>query len=87
MAKLEQRPMVSCEATLRLTEGEMRFLDAMVGYSWDSFIMAFKGQLGKYYVEGYEKDGEQFFATLRRETPPILRRIDEARKAFDKVES
>lgn len=87
MAKLEQRPTVTCEITLRLTEEEARFLDAVVGYGWASFIKAFKVHLGSTYIEGHEQDGEEFFDAVRREIPPILKRVDAARKAFDKAES
>jgi hypothetical protein len=83
MAKLEQRPTVTCECSLRLTEGEMRFLDALVGYGWKSFIEVFEGKLGKAYIEAHKASGEEFFAAVRSQIPAILRRADAARAAFN----
>lgn len=80
--KIEQRPRVECECTIRLTEGEMRFLDAMVGYGWKSFIETFEKNLGQSYVRDYKKDGAEFFQTIREQIPPILRRVDDARSVF-----
>ncbi len=80
--KIEQRPKVECDCTIRLTEGEMRFLDALVGYGWDGFIKVFREKLGTSYVRDYEKDGRMLFETLRGQLPPILRRADDARAVF-----
>lgn len=80
--KVEQRPKVECDCTIRLTEGEMRFLDALVGYGWGSFIAEFRAKLGVSYIRDYEKDGKELFETLRATIPPILRRTDDARAVF-----
>lgn len=80
--KIEQRPRVECECTIRLTEGEMRFLDAMVGYGWKSFIETFEQHMGQSYVRDHKKHGAEFFQTVREQIPPILARIDDARAVF-----
>lgn len=80
--KIEQRPKVECDCTLRLTEGEMRFLDALVGYGWDSFINVFREKLGKSYIRDYEVHGKALFEQIRSDFPFILRRADEARQVF-----
>jgi hypothetical protein len=79
---VEQRPKVECDCTIRLTEGEMRFLDAMVGYGWEGFIKVFREKMGVSYIRDYEPDGKELFETLRQTLPSILRRTDDARKVF-----
>jgi hypothetical protein len=80
--KIEQRPKVECECTIRLTEGEMRFLDAMVGYGWKSFIETFEKHMGQSYVRDYKQSGEVLFHTIREHIPPILARVNDARAVF-----
>ena len=69
---------VKCE----LTENELRALDALVGYGFDSFIKHFYG-LGKHYMEPYENDLKQLFAKVES-LRPELANIDAARKALTK---
>jgi hypothetical protein len=82
MAKIEQRPKVECDCVIRLTEGEMRFLDALVGYGWDSFIKVFREKLGVSYIRDYEADGKALFEHIRGDFPSILRRANDAREVF-----
>jgi len=83
MSKVEQRPKVECDCVLRLTEGEMRFLDALVGYGWDSFIEVFREKLGKSYIRDHEVHGKALFEQIRSDFAPILRRTDDARDVFN----
>lgn len=83
MAKIEQRPTVQCECTIRLTEPEMRALDAIVGYGWDSFIKTFKQHMGQSYIRDHEAGGKLLFESVRENIPSILHRIDDARKVFN----
>lgn len=82
MSKIEQRPKVECDVVLRLTEGEMRFLDALVGYGWDGFIKVFREKLGTSYIRDYEADGKALFQQIRSDFPSILRRANDARDVF-----
>lgn len=82
MAKFEQRPTITCNATMQLTEGEMRFLDAMVGYGWKSFIETFEKHMGQSYVRDYKAHGEEFFNSVRAQIPAILNRTNDARAVF-----
>jgi hypothetical protein len=82
MAKLEQRGRIECECVIRLTEAEMRFLDALVGYGWPAFIKVFEGQLGSAYSRDYHDGGKLFFETIGCATS-ILQRADDARAVFD----
>jgi len=82
MSKIEQRPKVEVDCVIRLTEGEMRFMDALVGYGWEGFIKVFREKLGQSYIRDYEKDGKALFEQIRSDFPSILRRTDDARKVF-----
>lgn len=81
MAKIEQRGEISCEVVVRLTEAEIRFLEAMVGYGWKSFIEVFESKLGKSYSRDHHAGGKLFFETIGCATG-ILKRVDEARAVF-----
>lgn len=82
MAKIEQRGRIECECVVRLTEDEIRFLDAMVGYGWKSFIEVFEAKLGSAYSRDHHAGGELFFETIGCATG-ILRRVDDARAVFN----
>lgn len=58
---------VKCE----LTEGELRALDALVGYGFDNFIKAFYSGLGKHYLQPYEKDLKSLFDTVESLRPKL----------------
>jgi len=70
---------VSYGASIQLTEIELRALEAMVGYGYDSFIKAFKEKLGSHYMNGYEKGMKQLFEDVRDQVGPALRKIDRLR--------
>lgn len=80
--KIEQRPKVDCEIVFSVNEAEARALDALVGYGDDAFIKAFKDNLGSSYLENHEAGLRQFFKDVRGNVPPILSKLDRARKAF-----
>lgn len=82
MAKIEQRGHLTFECVVRLTEAEVRFLDAMVGYGWKSFIEVFEAKLGSAYSRDHHDGGKQFFETIGCATG-ILRRADDARAVFE----
>lgn len=82
MAKIEQSGGITCECVVRLTESEIRFLDALVGYGWKSFIEVFETKLGKSYSRDHHAGGKLFFETIGCATG-ILRRVDDARDVFD----
>lgn len=83
MAKIAQKPTVSVEAAFTFTEGELRALDAVVGYGTDSFLETFYKYMGRAYLEPHEKSLRSLFDAVRCHVPEILRRADEARKAFE----
>jgi hypothetical protein len=82
MATIEHKPKLELEVRLILNEGEVRALDALVGYGDDAFMSAFKEKLGKYYIENHEQDLRRLFKSLRAEIPPILERLKAAKEAF-----
>lgn len=84
MAKLDARPSIICECNLLLSENEMRFLDALVGYGWEAFHKTFKEKLGTAYIQGHEKAAKDFFESVRLQIPNILGQIDRAREAFER---
>lgn len=73
---------VSITATLQLTEGHLRALDAMAGYGDDAFLKAFYVKLGKAYMQPFERDLRELFAMIRRDVPPALAGIKESRESL-----
>jgi hypothetical protein len=71
---------MALSAGFKLSEVEMRALDALTGYGDDAFIKVFKTQLGAHYMRDHEAGLRSFFATVRREVLPALGDIDRARR-------
>lgn len=77
---VEIKTAVSITATLTLTEGQLRALDALAGYGDDAFFKAFYLKLGKHYMQPVERDMRELFAVIRKEVPKALSEIEESRK-------
>lgn len=73
---------VEITATMTLTEGHLRALDALIGYGDDAFLRAFYVKLGKHYMQPFERDLRDLFAHLRGEVPGSLRAVVKARERF-----
>ncbi|WOB06545.1 hypothetical protein [Piscinibacter gummiphilus] len=83
MSKIEQKPTIAVECTLRLTESEMRALEAISGYSHQAVLNCLLQHLGKAYLGPYGDGLLSLLASVRELVPPILRRADEARATFN----
>ncbi len=83
MAKITTRPSVNLELTFTINETEARALDALAGYGDDAFIQHFYEKLGKAYMEDHEAGLRCFLKDIRAFVPSALRRVDDARKAFN----
>jgi hypothetical protein len=70
---------VQITATIRFTEGQLRALDAMVGYGDEAFLRAFYIKLGKHYMKPFERDLRDLFAQIRRTVPKAIREVEHAR--------
>ena len=82
MALLVEVPKVSVTTKFTVSEGELRALEALAGYGDDAFVRMFYDNLGKSYLEPYEKDLREFLKSIRTLASPILGRANQARKAF-----
>lgn len=85
MAIVKSTVTVGFSSTLTLNEQELRALEAIVGYGYDSFIACFKKHMGEAYIRGYEGGAESLFKAIGRDVGPALRQIDIARKAIAEV--
>lgn len=83
MAKITHKPTVQVSATFLLDEGELRALDALVGYGIKPFLEAFYEKMGRSYLEPHEAGLVRLFESFRTSVPPLLARADEARKSFN----
>lgn len=66
--------------TITLTEGQIRALDAMVGYGDDAFMKAFYIKLGRHYMQPFEKDLRELFDNIRENVIPAKREVDDMRR-------
>lgn len=70
---------VEITATLTLTEGQLRALDAMAGYGADAFLRAFYVKLGTHYMKPFERDLRDLFGAIDAQVPHALKGVAEAR--------
>lgn len=82
MSRLTQVPYVEVGATIKLTEAEMRALEALAGYGDDAFLQVFYKLLGETYMRPHAAGLKSLFAVIRADLRPILHRADGAKKAF-----
>ena len=71
---------VEVRATISFNEGELRALDAMVGYGIDPFLEVFYSKLGKAYMQPYEKNLRELFVKINQTVPVSIKRVETARK-------
>ncbi len=83
MARLTERPRVDLNVQFNVNEEEARALDALVGYGDDAFIKHFKETLGTAYIRDHEEGLRSFFKAVRAMMPPILHKLDAARRVFE----
>lgn len=84
MAKVKpESERVVVEATLTISELEMRALDALFGYGVEPLLKVFYEHLGQHYMRPYA-DGLRTLAEVVRhgEVQLILKRAESARRAF-----
>ena len=80
--KLETKIRVHYECTLRLTEHEMRALDALAGYGTKAFVDIFYRHMGKSYLEPHVGGITTLFEKIRSDGYRQLGLVDEARKVL-----
>lgn len=82
MTRLIQQPRVEVSAIIKLTEVELRALEALVGYGTDPFLKVFYEVMGKHYLQPHEAGIRSLFDVIKSDLNPILDRADAAKKAF-----
>jgi hypothetical protein len=82
---VDVRTKVTISATIEFTEGQLRALDALVGYGDDAFLKAFNVKLGTHYIKPFERDLRELFAQIRKTVPPALRNVKAARERLAAV--
>lgn len=75
-------PVVALEATISLSEGELRAIDALAGYGTDAFLKVFYEKMGEHYMKPHEGGLRSLFETINREGKTLLYKVDEARKVI-----
>ena len=80
--KLSYKTNASFTVQLELTDRQAKALDALVGYGFKQFLEIFYTNLGKHYLQPYEKDLEQLFDAIRAQVLPEIELIDRCKKAF-----
>lgn len=83
MADLKITTDVRVTATLEVSEGQLRALDALAGYGANAFFKAFYVKLGKSYMQPFEADMRELFNLINQQVPQALREIAEARKVLN----
>lgn len=71
---------ISVTATISFTEGELKALDALVGYGITEFLKVFYENLGEAYLKPYEKNVRELFIKINQTVPQALHKVDNARR-------
>ena len=71
---------------LKLTISEARALNEMVKYGSKAFLEGYYKQLGKSYLQPYEKGIVSLFETVKAELPYKLHDVDKIIKSINAVE-
>lgn len=87
MGEIRINTAVRITATLQLTEGQLRALDALAGYGDDAFLRAFYVKLGQHYMQPFERDLRELFTMIRDSVPDALRVVKEAKEKLGLPES
>jgi hypothetical protein len=74
---------VKITATLELTEGQLRALNAMICYGDDAFLKAFYVKLGTHYMKPFERDLRDLFTQLRNKVPSAIEEVSSIRKRIE----
>jgi hypothetical protein len=77
------KAVIAFSTTITINETEIRALDALVGYGFDSFIGVFKDKLGAAYIRDHESGLKSFFETVGHDVLPALNDIDTARRDLE----
>lgn len=81
-SRLLQMPKVGVDVGLRLTEPEVRALNALTVYGADAFLENFYKVMGVTYLKPHEAGLRSLFTTIGNDLRPILARLDNAHRAF-----
>ena len=81
MATHELKTHLSSEVTFTLTYAEARALEAIMGYGVEGFLQCFYKNMGKAYLEPYEKGIKSLFK-IRDSLDGQLERLDNIRKVL-----
>ncbi len=84
MAEIIGHTKVGAEIRLKLEEKEARALLGITVYGVDAFLEMFYKYLGKVYLQEHEAGLKQLFESVRDIVPPILKKVDDARKIINK---
>lgn len=83
--KIQGRPNLDLLVTISLTETEARALDALAGYSIESFLQVFYHGMGEAYLKPHEEGLRSLFKAIRDTSGigVILSRMTLCREAWD----
>ncbi len=83
MAEVIAKAKIEAKIVLILTEEEAQALYNITVYGSKPFTSWFYKNLGKHYLQPFHRGVESLFATVFKEMPRELNRINEARKVFE----
>lgn len=83
MARMTQKPYVGIDVYLTLSEHEARALSLLASYDHGSVAKVFADNLSPDFTSKHRLGIMEFLEAVKRDIPPMLRRLDAAREVFD----
>ena len=74
---------VEIKADISFNEGELRALDAMVGYGIEPFLKVFYEKLGTHYMRPHASNLRELFSKINQTVPEAIRQVEAARKKLN----
>lgn len=84
--QIEYQTVLTTTAVLRLSEPEIRALDALAGYSWEGFLKTFYKEMGEAYLKPHAAALKSLFENIQGTCGPAIAAVDKARRDIIEAE-
>lgn len=84
--KIDASINVDFTVTMQMTVAEARALEEITKYGAKAFLEGYYKQLGKSYLQPYEKDVIKLFETIKEQLPQQVYKVDKLVEHINKID-